>query len=290
MDKPSTSRSINTQDPNYSDKILSLLDPEVLNQSADDDDSVVDDSNADPDYILSNDEDEDYSSDDWTDDENDLLEGGEDSENINIRNMVADNVPLPQFFLERMRKNKVGPPNAWKSAPLPTNVRTSARNMLQMGLPGLTGRARALGNKPRREDIWKLFFDDNIISRIVSNTNIKLAATRQNLGPGTNRSNYMDTNSDEINALIGLLLKLSILKSKDEKMQSLFTKDEFNRPIFRATMSGKRYEILVGCLRFDDRQARDKKKLMIKLRPSRISFLSLCLTVRQCTALQGLSQ
>lgn len=117
-----------------------------------------------------------------------------------------------------MRKNEVGHPNAWKSAPPPTNVRTSARNILRMGLPGLTGRSRALGNKPRREEIWKLFFDDNIISRIVANTNIKLAATRQNLGPGTNRSNYRDTNSDEINALIGLLLKSSILKSKDEKM------------------------------------------------------------------------
>lgn len=100
MDKPSTSIPINTQDSDYSDKIQSLLDPEALNKSADDDDSVVDDLDADPDYILSNDEDEDYSSDDWTDDENDLLEGGEDSENINIRNMVADNVPLPQFFLE----------------------------------------------------------------------------------------------------------------------------------------------------------------------------------------------
>lgn len=72
---------------------------------------------------------------------NDLLEGGEDSENINIRNMVAGNVPLPQCFLERMRKNKVGPPSAWKSAPPPTNVRTSAHNILRMGLPGLTGLA-----------------------------------------------------------------------------------------------------------------------------------------------------
>lgn len=133
MDKPSTSRPINTQDPDYSDNIRSLLDSEVLRESADDDDSVVDDLDVDPDYILSNEEDEDYCSDHWTDDENDLLEGGEDSENINIRNMVADNVPLPQLFLERMRKNKVGPPNAWKSAPPPTNVRTSARNILRMG-------------------------------------------------------------------------------------------------------------------------------------------------------------
>lgn len=130
-----------------------------------------------------------------------------------------------------------------------------------MGLPGVMGRARTLGNKPRREEVWKLFFDDNIISRIVANTNIKLAATRQNLGPGTNRSNYRDTNSDEINALIGLLLKSTILKSKDEKMQSLLTKDEFSRPIFRATMSGERYEILVGCLRFDDCQTQDQRKV-----------------------------
>lgn len=65
---------------------------------------------------------------------------------------------------------------------------------------------------------------------------------------------------EEIHALIGLLLLSSILRSNDEKMKSLFTKDECSRPIFRASMSIKRYEILIASLRFDDAQTRAQRK------------------------------
>lgn len=68
------------------------------------------------------------------------------------------------------------------------------------------------------------------------------------------------TSAEEVNALIGMLLLASILKSNDENMESLFSKDQYSRPIFRATMSLNRYKVLVTTLRFDDSQTRDERK------------------------------
>lgn len=77
-----------------------------------------------------------------------------------------------------------------------------------------------------------MFFDEEIISLIVTNTNIKLSSVRQHFDHETKKSSYRPTNDAEINALIGLLLLESVLKYNGEKMTSLFCKDEYSRPIF----------------------------------------------------------
>lgn len=43
-------------------------------------------------------------------------------------------------------------------------------------------------------------------------------------------------------------------------MISLFSKDCTGRPVFNATMSQKRYQVLVACLRFDDVSTREDRK------------------------------
>lgn len=173
---------------------------------------------------------------------------------------MAPNVPVPKYFVERMNKKDQGPPNAWTSKHPPRNVRTPARNILRGGLPGIAGPARALNDESTKTEVWKLFFDADIVSKIVTNTNVKLSTVREKIRPGQTKANYRNTNNEEINALIGLLLLSSILKSNDENMESLFTRDEFSRPIFRATMSLNRYKALVGALRFDDAQTREERK------------------------------
>ncbi|KAG8255276.1 hypothetical protein J6590_096444 [Homalodisca vitripennis] len=55
MDRPRTSRSVNTSDPDYSDRIRRLLDYESDVDSAESFEEV-DDSDEDPDYILSEEE------------------------------------------------------------------------------------------------------------------------------------------------------------------------------------------------------------------------------------------
>ncbi|XP_054746656.1 piggyBac transposable element-derived protein 3-like [Anastrepha obliqua] len=253
------SRSVRPTDPDFGDRIQRLM----ANADSDNDSdfSVIDDSDADPDFVISDHEDQVIpgtpSSSESEEDDIVNLHNNVD----NIINAVAEGIDhLPEYFLERMKKNETGPPNAWKSDPPPRNVRTPARNIILTRLPAMRPTARSLGNNPEKKEVWKLFFDDDIISKIVTHTNIKLASVRLNLSANTNQSNYRDTDMEEIQALIGLLVLASVLRSNDEKMKSLFTKDECSRPIFRATMSEKHYEILMGSLRFDDAQTRAQRR------------------------------
>lgn len=259
------SRPLRPTDSDYSDRIQRLL------NNVDDDDELsgssseeVDDSDADPDYVLPNEEAlprtrlTSYSeSDPGTDDEQMVLEE-ESEEETNI---------LPDYYVDRMKKTEFGPPNAWSSkAPTP-QVRVPERNIIRTGLPGIRGRARLLGNNPTKADVWKLLFDDEIITQVVENTNVKLGNVREKLGEKTGKSNYRDTDHIEMTALIGLLMMSSVLRSNDEKITSLFTKDPCSRPVFSATMSEKRYGVLIACLRFDDCNTRAERRENDKAAP-----------------------
>lgn len=263
MASSSSNRAVRPNDPNFVDQIRRLMANEL---SSDESDSVVDDSDADPDFVVSNEERQatsaSSSSSDEEEDNANMLQQEFDA--VNIINAIANGRNLPDYFLERMKKHEYGPPNAWSSKPPSRNRRTPARNLISTRLPAMRAPARNLGNSPSKREVWRLFFDDDIIETVVTNTNVKLASFRANLSANTNKSNYRDTNTEEIHALIGLLLLSSILKSNNEKMKSLFTKDEYSRPIFAATMSVKRYEILIGALRFDCAQTRDERKRVNK--------------------------
>lgn len=74
------------------------------------------------------------------------------------------------------------------------------------------------------------------------------------------RFNYRDTNNKDVNALIGLLLLASILKSNNESMDSLESKVEFSYPIFKATVSGKRYTVPVVSFSLDETLTQDIRK------------------------------
>lgn len=263
MDHPSTSQSLRVNDPDFSDTVRGLLNFEDEWDESDSD-SPADDSDADPDFVLPNESAEEIdpipgTSSDENEDDVDMLED-QGQVGLDIVNSLGENIPIPPFFLERQPKQQYGPPNAWKSEPPARNVRTPARNIINRGLPGIVGPALALGNAPSKQEVWSLFFDNEIITKIVTNTNIKLLSVRQSLAPETNKSSYRPTNDVEINALIGLLLVESVLKCNGEKMSSLFCKGEYSRPIFRAVMSLKRYEVLIMCLRFDESETREARK------------------------------
>lgn len=165
-----------------------------------------------------------------------------------------------------MKKNECGPGYPWCTQPSQRNPRVRAlkHNIVRGRLPGLTLEARQLGEKPTDTEVWNLILDPAIINMIVVNTNVKLTAMRQNLGENTNKSNYRSTDNVEINALIGLLVLSSVLKSSNETVTSMFSKDGCNRPVFNASMSVKRFEILLSSLRFDDAETRPQRKTVDK--------------------------
>lgn len=267
MDMPSTSnmdssegrqpisrRPVRVNEPNYMDRIVSMLNEEMNDSDGDSgEDSFIDDSDADPDFILPG----------TNERENDgLSEFDNSSSSDNEEQPATEEIPqrrLPKYVFGRLRKTEFGPPYYWTTEEPRRAVRTPASNIVR-GMPGLTASARILGNSPDRVDVWGLLFDKSMIQIIVNNTNVKLASVRERLGPNTEKSNYQNTNVVEINAYIGLLLFSSILKSANEKIESLFSKGITGRPVFTATMSAKRFEVLTSCLRFDDANSREERK------------------------------
>jgi len=113
----------------------------------------------------------------------------------------------------------------WHSDPPSNRVRTARENILT-GIMGVKGpAARSLGNKPTPKQLWDLLVDDVIINEIVKWTNMKLTAAHQKISDKSvtnttekmNQKNllgkYRQTNNDEINAYIAVLLLASIYKS-----------------------------------------------------------------------------
>lgn len=72
-------------------------------------------------------------------------------------------------------------------------------------------------------------------------------------------------------AYIGLLLLAGVYRSRGECITELWD-DRFGRPIFRATMSLKRFKMITRCLRFDDKEDRAERRSRDKLAPIRNAF------------------
>lgn len=253
MDQPSTSRHVSVRDSNFGSRINLMLNDVVLSDDDIDSSESVDDSDEDPDYVVSGDSDGSTEDDSSSDSESDDAVG-EQNEIVIIDNNI------PRVVSGRMKKNEQGPGYPWHTNAQFAVRRTPAHNIIRGGLPGLTITARQLGDSPNKMDVWNMIFDQTIVEQIVQCTNVKLAASRESIRQNTSRSNYRGTDVIEINALLGLLLLSSVLKSNSESVLSMFCNDGTSRPIFNAGMSGKRFEILLSCLRFDDAQTRLQRK------------------------------
>jgi len=114
---------------------------------------------------------------------------------------------------------------------------------------------------------FELFFDDAMITEIVTWTNQKIENLKTNY---TSKPGFLyNTSVTEICALIGILLFLGVTKSSKESTASIWAKDGTGKPICIAAMSQKRFLFLVYCLRFDDSNTRAQRRADDKLAPIR---------------------
>lgn len=93
---------------------------------------------------------------------------------------------------------------------------------------------------------FDLFFTPDMIQLIEQMTNLH---GRRSV------SGWSDVDAQEIQAYMGLLILAGVYRSKGESTRSLWD-DQSGRPVFRATMSHKRFQMLCANLRFDDRLTR----------------------------------
>lgn len=146
----------------------------------------------------------------------------------------------------------------WNSIPQCAPTSRSGRNTIHARISKLMGPALAFGDTPSIEEIWRLFFTNEMIEMIILHTNRKLAAMREKLKNQKDLS-YKDTNTSEMNALLGVIVLCCIFKSNREALASLFSTASSGRSIFRAIMPLKRCEVLLRALRFDDPETRPER-------------------------------
>ena len=106
-----------------------------------------------------------------------------------------------------------------------------------------------------------------MIEKIVLYTNIYINNKQKD--KYKRKRDAKETNRDEIEALIGLLYLAGYLRSSHQNLLDLYSKDGTGIGIFKATMSQKRFSFLLKCIRFDNIQDRDERKVIDKLAPIR---------------------
>lgn len=115
-------------------------------------------------------------------------------------------------------------------------------------------------------EAWNCFITDEILDLIVNYTNIYIDGIKQKY---SRARDVRCTNKTEIKALFGLLYYAGVLKSGKLNTRDLWATDGTGIDLFIATMSRKRFLLLLNCLRFDDIQNRSARRQTDKLAPIR---------------------
>lgn len=238
-------RDLRVIDADFNERVLQLLNNDEEVES----DDPVDDSDEDPDFVLPQDASESESDSDL--DNEPQIEDEEDIHYV-VDNYLVDEED-DEFFWGK-------DDTIWRKKEENKQRRTPQHNIVRGPLPGPTVRARALGQTPDKLKVWSSYISNDILNKIVVHTNQKLLLVRSNLADETNKSQYRDIDILELRALIGLILLHSISRSSHENVKSIFAKGLTSRPVFRATMPAKRFEVLLACLRFDDSRTRAVRK------------------------------
>lgn len=144
-----------------------------------------------------------------------------------------------------------------KRPPAP-NVRTRKHNIV-LHLPGLIGPAKNIEDNPNPEDLWNLLFTEEMLNEIIHWTNVKIHQCRLKYKDSTHYS-LKDIDLLEMKAFLGLLIYTEVFKSGNENVDCLFATDGTGRDVFRCTMSKRRFETFLACLRFDNFANRQERK------------------------------
>lgn len=219
------------------------------------------------------DEEEEFLSDEDEDDkEEDILETQElhsDTEqeisDVETEEQMPVAPPRRPVFVGKDKTSK------W-SRHVPHSSRTRAENLITR-LPGVKAAVKKFKSA---SEIWKHFFDLQMLGTIVEYTNQHIQKTSYNY---SRERNTKPTDAVEIQALVSLLYLAGVLKSGRLNVSELWNNNGTGVEIFRLTMSRFRFLFLLQHLRFDDLNTREERRQIDKLAPIRNiceSFVEKC--------------
>ncbi|GBP21878.1 PiggyBac transposable element-derived protein 4 [Eumeta japonica] len=150
----------------------------------------------------------------------------------------------------------------WSTIPRDPRTRTGARNVLHI-VPGPVGISKEF-SEPK--DLFHLFIPEEIIDIIVQYSNIEINI--KNNKYKTSKYTTTQTSANEIKALLGLLIQFAALKSNHLPTRTLFDTLR-SAKTYKACMSAERFDFLLGCIRFDDKNTRRERRESDRLAPIR---------------------
>ena len=219
----------------------------------------------DSDPAIEHDDDEDFDKDDQLEEREGDSESEQDLEDeVNGEGVDDEILSKPKqrtepYFTGKDRVTK------WRKHLPSLNVRTRSKNIVTR-LPGVKGPAR---NLRTIVDIWKCFFDEEILNMIVSNTNLFI--TQQEYDRQQYRT-ARPTDLIEIKALLGLLYLAAVRKTNHLNATNLWSSNGTSIEMFRLTMSLERFRFLLRHIRFDNKATRLQRQKTDKLATIRDLF------------------
>lgn len=143
----------------------------------------------------------------------------------------------------------------WSSIPPSRNVRAQSHNILR--LPFVRPVATQNGTLDILES-FQLIFDTEMMETVLLWTNKKLETLRNKYT--SEHYTFRECNQIELKGFLSLLIYSAVFKSGHESVLSLFATDGTGRNIFRASMSMKRFLVLLIALWFDNFEDRATRK------------------------------
>ncbi|CAG4981663.1 unnamed protein product [Parnassius apollo] len=174
-------------------------------------------------------------------------------------------------FVIRSNKNHLYGKSGYKWSTRPRNprARTSSRNVIHV-VPEPAGVAKEITD-PR--ELFLQFISHEIINEMVTYTNTEIDIKKSKYKQEKYTNSHTSTN--EVTALLGLLIQSAAIKSNHLPTRTLF--DHKRSAItFKACMSADRFDFLLRCLSFD-KTTRTEQRASDKLAPFNLeAFISNC--------------
>ena len=152
----------------------------------------------------------------------------------------------------------------WKSTVPPVTRRRRCNYVI--GSPGPT---HVTDNTTTMQEVFNLFFDDEIVEATCTYTNLEATRVIQeiNANASSNRiKTWQNVDPVEIRAFFGVMFMAGVLHCRKEALSEMWTTDEvIRRSIFTASIARNRFAHILQFIRFDDKSTRAQRKENDKL-------------------------
>ena len=156
----------------------------------------------------------------------------------------------------------------WTTTQRNARIREPPVNVMH-NTPGQKGAAK---NLKTASETFRLFMTEDLVDLIVQHTNEESERVASASGnESLDKQTFSPVSREEIYAFMGILILRGVERDHHNELRELFS-GPYAKPVYRATMSRRRFESIMRFMRFDDRRDREDRRRKDKFAPIREFF------------------